>query len=128
MLKDVQKLPNENIIVVKYKAPFQPIEDIGEAQRQIAEILDAEGQTMYRIDDLSQADMVWNQFVEGIAEATKDVAGSMTDARINGVLVGDYEMVELASKSMTQDQYGATSAPVFNSLDDALAHARQNNV
>ncbi|MEO0563054.1 MAG: hypothetical protein AAF125_13180 [Chloroflexota bacterium] len=125
MLVSVEKLPNERIIVVQYNAPFEPNQDISAAQSEIAALLDENEGVFFRIDDLSKANMTWQQFVDGIFVATREVPGSMVDARIRGVLVGDDEMIQLASASMKQQQYGATNTPVFASLDEALAHARQ---
>lgn len=124
MLKSVEKLSGENIIVVTYAAPFDPTADIGAAQQQIVEIIKRHPGQFVRIDDLSRAEMTWSQFILGIQTATVQVAGSMTDPHIHGVLVGDYEMVQIASESMQQDQYGATQTPVFGALDEALDYAR----
>lgn len=104
MLQSVEKLRGENIIVVTYSAPFDPPADIGAAQKQIATILKKNPGKFVRIDDLLHAEMTWSLFVLGIQTATVDKPGSMTDPRIHGVLVGDYEMVKIASESMTQDQ------------------------
>ena len=126
MLVNVAQIENENIIVVRYKAPFNPNIDIVAAQEQIATLLSTIDGVAYRIDDLSEAQMSWNQFVDGIFVATRDVPGSMTDPRIQGILVGEYEMVRLASESMKQDQYGSTNTPMYTSLDEALKYAREN--
>lgn len=126
MLVNVAQIENENIIVVRYKAPFNPNIDIVAAQEQIATLLPTIDGVAYRIDDLSEAQMSWNQFVDGIFVATRDVPGSMTDPRIQGILVGEYEMVRLASESMKQDQYGSTNTPMYTSLDEALKYAREN--
>ncbi|MEM6528960.1 MAG: hypothetical protein AAF653_11750, partial [Chloroflexota bacterium] len=93
MLDAVQRLDNENIVIVTYSAPFKPGTDIAQAQEQIAALLPDVKGTLYRIDDLSQSGMDWNSFVEGIFVATRDVPGSMTDARVQGVLVGENDLV-----------------------------------
>ena len=126
MLVDVAKIENENIFVVRYAAPFNPNEDIVAAQEQIAALLSSLDGTVYRIDDLSNAKMKWNQFVEGIFVATRDVPGSMVDPRIHGILVGEDDMVQMASESMKQDQYGATNTPMFTTLDEAITYAREH--
>jgi len=128
MLVNVHRLTDEPIIVVTYKAPFQPQLDIATAQRQIAAILDLNEGVFFRIDDLSAANMGWNEFVSGINIATQDVPGSMTDARIRGILVGTYEMVTMASQSMKQEQYGATNTPMFDTLEEAISFARRETV
>lgn len=124
MLVSVSKFPNEAIILVKYSAPFFPTKDIVAAQEKIADILSENEGDFYRIDDLSEAEMDWNAFVEGIFIATRDVAGSMTDKRIQGVLVGESSLIKMASESMKQNQYGAKPTPMFHTLDDALRHIR----
>lgn len=126
MLVSVTKYPDDPIVVVTYRAPFAPREDITQAQEQIASILGESQAVLFRIDDLSDVDMTWNQFVEGIYVGTREVPGSMVDSRIRGILVGNGEMVKLASESMKQEQYGATNTPVFTSLEAALAYARSN--
>lgn len=125
MLESVHKLTGENIIVVTYKDPFEPNIDINKAQEHIAGMLDMFDGVVYRIDDLSNSPMSWNTFVEGIFLATRDVPGSMTDPRIQGILVGADDMVKMASESMKQEQYGATNTPMFKTLDQALARARE---
>lgn len=127
MLVNVEKLSNQPVVVVHYAAPFVPKEDIVNAQEQIATILESHEGTLFRIDDLSKAEMDWNAFLEGIFEATRDVPGSMTDERIHGILVGDYKMVKMASESMKQDQYGAQQTPMFHSIDEALNYVKQQS-
>lgn len=131
MLADVKQVENEFIIIVSYAAPFEPDHDIAAAQRVIADRFLNDEQVWVRIDDLRDAGMDWNTFVEGIFVATRNVPGSMTDPRVQGILVGEDSLVELASHSMKQEQYGATETPVFTTLEAALAHARkflrQNN-
>lgn len=125
MLDHIEHIEDAHIIVVHYAAPFEPDQDITAAQAQIAGILETTSQPHWRVDVLSEAQMDWSSFVLGIDTATRDVPGSMVDPRIQGILVGDYEMVKLASESMKQEQYGATNTPMFTSLDDALAYIRE---
>ena len=124
MLIDVQKLADGNIIVVKYTAPFDPQQDIPAAQEQIAEILKHTDGIVYRIDDLSEAEMDWDSFVQGIFAATRDVPGSMVDPRIRGVLVGEYELVQLASERMKHENYGATNTPMYHNIGEAREEQR----
>ncbi|MEL6525250.1 MAG: hypothetical protein AAFQ07_06020 [Chloroflexota bacterium] len=126
MLASVTKLDDQPIIIVRYQAPFRPQEDISAAQEQIAKLLDDHGQhNMFRIDDLSEAGMDWNSFVEGIFIATRDVPGSMTDTRINGVLVGEDALVKMASESMKQEQYGSTQTMMFDCMHQAMAYVQE---
>ncbi len=124
MTVTIKQVPAENIIIVEYQAPFEPRVDIRQAQAEIARIIEANDQMLVRIDDLTRSGMTWSQFIEGIDEATQGVPGSMTDPRISGVLVGDGELLSMASESMKQEQYGSTETPTFSNLDEALAYAR----
>ncbi len=124
MTVSVNHLEPENVIVVTYTDASQLDASIMQAQQEIADILAEQDGVFYRIDDLSQAEMDWNAFVVGIAAATRDVPGSMTDARIRGVLVGDYDMAQMAAESMSQEQYGGRDTPIYPTLDAALDHVR----
>jgi hypothetical protein len=128
MAMTVEHLEGENIVVVTYDGDVDLGQAIAQAQTKIAAILDDHDGIFYRIDDLSKVEMDWNAFIIGIAIATRPVPGSMTDPRIRGVLVGDYDMARMASSSMQQDQYGATNTPIFPTRDEALAHVHQSRV
>lgn len=125
MLESIYVDAEEKTIIVTYKAPFRPEADIVAAQEQIAHILSQHQGRFFRIDDLSEAEMDWNAFVIGIDVATRNIAGSMTDSRIQGILVGEYDMVQMASQSMSQDQYGATDTPMFTTVEEARNYIRQ---
>lgn len=127
MLTSVEKLEDQPVIIVRYEAPFKPREDINAAQEQVAALLDAYAHPMFRVDDLSQAGMDWNSFMEGIFVATRDVPGSMTDARVRGILVGEDSLIKLASESMTQKQYGSTQTAMFDCMHQAMAYVQENS-
>lgn len=122
----VEHLEDENIVIVTYDGDENLDYSIAQAQEQIAAMLNVNEGIFYRIDDLSSVEMDWNAFVVGIAAATRPVPGSMTDPRIRGVLIGDYDMARMASDSMKYQQYGATNTPIFSTLADALKHIRQS--
>ncbi len=126
MSMTVEHLEGENIVVVAYDGDADLDQAIAQAQAEIATILNNHEGIFYRIDDLSKVQMDWNAFVVGIATATRPVPGSMTDPRIRGVLVGDYDMARMASSSMKQQQYGATDTPIFATRDEALAYIHQS--
>lgn len=126
MSMTVEHLEGENIVVVTYDGDADLDQAIAQAQSEIAILLDHHAGIFYRIDDLSKVQMDWNAFVIGIAAATRPVPGSMTDPRIRGVLVGDYDMARMASSSMKQKQYGATDTPIFATRDEALAYIHQS--
>jgi hypothetical protein len=126
MSMTVEHLEGENVVIVSYDDDANLNQAIAQAQEQIAVILDNHEGIFYRIDDLSKVQMDWNAFVVGVAAATRPVPGSMTDPRIRGVLVGDYDMARMASSSMKQQQYGATDTPIFPNRDEALEYIYQS--
>ena len=126
MSMTVEHLEGKNIVIVSYDGDADLDQAIAQAQAEIAAILENHEGIFYRIDDLSKVQMDWNDFVVGIAAATRPVPGSMTDPRIQGVLVGDYDMARMASSSMKQEQYGATDTPIFPSCDEALEYIYQS--
>ena len=126
MSMTVEHLEGKNIVIVSYDGDANLDQAIAQAQAKIAAILENHEGIFYRIDDLSKVQMDWNAFVVGISAATRPVPGSMTDPRIRGVLVGDYDMAHMASSSMKQQQYGATDTPILPNRDEALAYIHQS--
>ncbi len=51
---------------------------------------------------------------------------NITMYQSEGVVKGTSGLVQMASESMKQDQYGATDTLMFESLEDALNHIRRS--
>ncbi len=121
----VTQLPDENVVIVKHTAPFDPNTDLAGAQARVGELLEQVEGTLWRVEDISAAEMSFGAFAAAMQIATSDGPGSMRNPRLKGVLVGTDEIVKMASDSIKQAQYGAIEMPAFASQAEALAYIRK---
>jgi len=103
MLIGVEKVLRENIVVITYAAPFEPERDLFEAQIAFSTVQEIYEGEFCRVDDVSLADLTPDQ----IDLITGSLAG-------RGMLVGNNTVAQVIRNT-----------PLFNSLDDALAFARE---
>ncbi len=116
------QLPHEPIIVVTTVAPFDPTKEMEATGRQFMELAQAIAGPIYRIIDISQWEMTFNDLVTVMAEDVR--SGADSDPNIHSVLVGTSAMAALGSKSAQQQQYGGKHIPLFGSMDEALVYVR----
>ncbi len=121
----VEKLPNEPIILCTYFEPAGP-SDQPVLWEQLATAVGGLDGPIYRITDLSRIKITFGNMAVAIAQEAKDKRpGSAADPRIRSVLVATGTLIELAAKSITQEQYGRIGAPaLFTNLDEALNYCR----
>ena len=119
-----EKLTNEPILIVTYTEPMLPAEDLTEVSQYTASLLDKMGGPLFRIDDLSQVSATFNRLVEGLSAAIKREPGSALDPRVRPALVGSGPLARLIANGVKQPRYGGVDAPRFNTMEEALAHAR----
>src|SRR5205823_5016350 len=120
-----QKLPDEPILITAFFEPSKPT-DQAELWAALAPMVEGMPGPIYRITDLSKLNVTFGQMVGALAYETKgSYPGSAADPRVRSVLVANSAVVEIAAKSITQEQYGqSTMPPLFSTLDEALAYCR----
>jgi len=121
---EIQQLKDEPIVVITCHNPFDFTGDIAAANRQVAALLE-NGETITRIIDFTEIEMTFANLVESLATKTREEPGSLRDPRVRTVLVGTHELVVMKAQSLRQEQYGGLDVPLFESLDEAIAHCRQ---
>ncbi len=125
MSVSVHKLPDEPIIIVTYADPFKGSADVAAANHQVAALETQLPGEFYRIADLVNVHMDWNELLSALQTAAARETGSLRDTRIHSIFVGSSENVALAVRSLSQRQYGSIEAKLFSSVDEALDYARQ---
>lgn len=123
----VTKMPDDAIIILTMQEPFNPAEDVMAANTATAEFLEAHSLAKcYRIDDVRHIHIEFSDVVHGAAMAAKrGMPGSLADSRITTALVGTHEFAKLGAEAMGGNAYGNIAVDFFDSLDDAIAHAKQ---
>ena len=123
MAYTVKNYSPEAIIVVTIVPPQDPANDIGGAGREIQQFASTIEGPVFAIIDMSAVHSTFSQIVEGLDVARRSKP-EMIDPRIRNMFVGSDDMLKLALKSATQEQYGGPTMPLFSSAEAALAHAR----
>jgi len=125
MTVNIEKIPNEPIIMMHFGMPFDANRDLHEANLATAEYMQKVGSPVCRIEDITGLDVDFGVVVNGLAAATQHIPGSMSDPNVYNVMVGHGDLSELIASSFSQKQYGGKPTPIFKTVDEALAHARE---
>jgi hypothetical protein len=112
----------------RIEPPFDMIAEREATFQQVAALVEDASETVYVIDDFSDVPLRFDDIVLKLAHLTRNKPGSPSDPRIQYLLVGTHEMLELAARSASQRQYGEVEMPLFESIDDALEYARRERV
>ena len=122
----IEKLPDENIIVVTYTVPFDIQQDTGGAITDTGEMLEGMTPPVLRVSDFSTARLDFSQIVVGMASSIEKKPGAVGDERLIDVLVGTVqELGTIVANGYRQEQYGSLSVQYFTSMDEALNVGRQ---
>ncbi|NDJ55369.1 MAG: hypothetical protein GYB68_20040 [Chloroflexi bacterium] len=109
--------------------PIDVIEDPAEVRRQVDDLIDSHQLSLpiTVISDLSVAKVDFSDLVIGMASALRNgpSGGSVWNAELTNILVGSGPLVRLLANSMGQQQYGGVKVEHFESLDQALEHAKR---
>jgi hypothetical protein len=119
----VERIPNEPIILAHLWGVVD-VSCIREMYTQSAPILDEIGTHTYRITDARDVETTFSDLVQILGKTMAGEPGSTGDARITPILVGTNAWVKMLQESLKQQQYGAKQLAMFETRDDAFAHAR----
>lgn len=120
----VERLPGEPIIILTLQPPLTLPDELRASIEETAHITEQFYGIYYRIVDVSQPGIQFNDIVMTIAESAKGRAGSITDVRARNVYVGSGEIVDLLAGSPLHKQYNSREAHRFDTMDQALAYVR----
>ncbi|MFW5748855.1 MAG: hypothetical protein ACOCYT_04495 [Chloroflexota bacterium] len=121
---DITVLEDAPVVIVSCYPPFDFTDEIRQSIRTVGDMLGEDDVRIFRIFDFNKIDLTFSDMVSGLAEKTRDMPGSLRDPRIRTVLVGQHEYVQFKAQALRQTQYGELDVPVFDTLDEAIAHCR----
>lgn len=127
MFFEIRKLPDEPIVIVSGDLPVaRAIPMLVSIHRQITRILDTVDGPLYRItdmravDDVSMSDiLIWLDELRSRSEP-----GSIHDPRIHTLLVSTHPILQIGVRKIQTEL--ALNVPLFHTLEDALAFARES--
>jgi len=122
----VEKVLGKPIVLVEYHGHITT-DDARAVFAQIAGLLDNYGAPLYRITrvDCDNAHTSFDEVLMLTTLSSKGRRGSATDPDIKTVLVGEHLLIDLYIDAMRQDAFGGVEIPLFDTLDDALEHVRE---
>ncbi len=125
---NVERLGQESIIILTITGSFEgmaALQDYQEAVAQIARIAAEIEGPVYRITDGTAAQINFGNLVMALGEARFGDKGSVSDPRMKSIFVGKSDLMQLAAQSLSQKQYGHLNITLCDSLDNAVALARE---
>ncbi|MBN1311933.1 MAG: hypothetical protein JXB30_10980 [Anaerolineae bacterium] len=125
---EIEKLPDEPIIVATMKDPFDPGQDIPAMFAEFTRLrLEIENDVALIID-IRGNKAAFSQVMVAMAKASRGIR----DGKAAGVksppiiiFVGSGILADLAANAMAQKQYGGVKGHLCTSTDEALALARE---
>ncbi len=125
---EITLLPGEPIMLNRPDpATFSAAKDVPVDNERMLQLLDASGQPLYLIIDLTNVKVSFSDIVMSMATLTKSSRAVLRHPNLKQiVVVTTFELFSLAAKALKQAQYGGLEAQVFPTLDEALAYVRQS--
>lgn len=127
MAFEVKRLENEPIVILTVTNPLgEIVEETLAADNGVAEASKTVETKYIRVADITDLEMTFSQIAEWLGEQRQAHPGSINDPRIAlNVIAGATELGKNVAEWSKQEQYGSVEFAVFETLDEALAHARE---
>ena len=77
-----------------------------------------------RVENFHDVDVTFRQMATALVEANRLLPGSGRDPRVQSVVVAGRNRVRLLVNAMGRIEFGSRVVPVFDTLEEGLAHAR----
>lgn len=128
MTIQVEKLPDEPIIVATFTNPMNYYAELPVMFNRIIELRDTlVGYAKYYvIIDISRVTADFSEIVFALGEVRKASQKRRADLPISLHMVGVGEIVQMIVNAMPQFQYGGYVAPLYSTLEQALEAIRKD--
>lgn len=121
----VTRVEGEPILIATFTGKVT-VEDVREMFRQSLPLMEGVSGHIYRITDARETDTTFSDLVFILSQAGQGGGpGSTLDPRISPALVGSNQWVKMLASSLGQQQYGSLKVPLYETLEEALAYARE---
>jgi len=123
----VERLEGEAVIVYRYPETLesdQEIRDALVAENDIAQAMPYP--IIWVIHDTSQLKINFGRLVTALATLTTEGPEGFDDPRLRVAAVSGSQLIKFAAKAASQAQYGGWQVSIFETYEEALAHARED--
>ncbi len=124
MKYQIEKLPDEPIIIGHVQESASTAEENNLAIGQLMELLDQQTQPVILIFEMLTANMSLDDLIQGAAIAARQRAMYKHPMLRENVIVTQSRLIDLASRGMSSATFGHLKIRTYKTLDEALAYAR----
>ncbi len=117
-----QRIPQEPIIVITLRNPFNPLTEMGKLAQGFTPIIAEIDGPVYLVIDATGWKLSFSDLVHALDIQARD--GISDDPRVHTIFVGRGLLASLAAKATAQKQYLGRESKLFESVDEALTHIR----
>lgn len=125
----VERLPNEPIIIYHYPEKLANSHEITAALEEAIRVhqskMDADP-IIWVIHDTTDLKIDFGTVISMIATLTKDGPEGFDDPRLKVAAVTKSDLIRFVARSTNQDQYGNWNVRVVETLEEAIACARED--
>jgi hypothetical protein len=122
-----ERLPDEPILIIDL-SEFNLLQEVDDFARDIEAIWASYPGDFYEIMDVRNIRITFNDIVQGLGKATRGQQGEIRSVpsrmRLR-IFIANSELVRFGVKALRQVQYGSMPAALADSMDEALALARE---
>ena len=126
MTVPVEKLQDGPIIVYHYPEKLESNQELRDAliaENDIAQSLP--DPAIWVIHDASKLSIHFSALISALITLTREGPEGFDDPRLRIIVVSKSDWIKFAAKSASQKQYGGWQISVFDTYEQALAHARE---
>jgi hypothetical protein len=121
---EVQQYGNDPILLVTVQGDVSVADVRGMYQKSAALCADSEWPQFWRIIDISQSNIAFNDVMTLVKTLNPNVPGCFSDTRIRTIFAPSHPMARLTSDMLSKPQYGAIDTLVMPGLGEALIYVQ----
>ncbi len=123
----VERIEDDPIIVHHYPAKLESNQDIRDAiAAEYAIFQSLPDPIVWVIHDTTKLTIDFGTLISALVTLTREGQARPDDPRLRVAAVSRSELLKLAARSASQKQYGGWQVSIFDSYEQALAHARED--
>lgn len=122
----IEQFPDEPIIVVTQKDPFDAVNDSMAVAAFLLDALEKSNGDLYLVGDMTGISISFSDLVAGMAAAYATPGSPYTNPRLKTFTVATSKLLELGAKAAAeQRQYGNANVKLYATRDEALNEIRK---
>jgi hypothetical protein len=118
MPHNVMPVDDTPILMVTMTNPYDYYREPQQLFAEIHALTDQMAGRIFVIYDCRSFELTFDDVINKMAIQTKGLAGSISDERLETIIVGSGELFHLMVESFRQEQYGGQHVHLFESMDD----------